>query len=192
MNKRKSDLNEFNIDLINNELINKHIHFLFGDINEYNIENVIKWIVFENMVQGKDNDKVLTLYINSDGGNVNDALALIDIMNQSKFKIRTIGIGSVISSAFLIFISGSKGERYISKNASIMCHQFSHSFDGKFHDIKSQMKENEYLNERMENIILNNSILDLKKIRTHLLKADDVWLKPEEAINYGVADFILK
>lgn len=191
MYKKELDDNFTVQDLINKELMDKHIHFLVGDIDEYNVENTIKWIIYENIIGHKDLDKIITLYINSEGGTISDAFALIDIMNQSKCKIRTIGIGSVISSAFLIFSSGTKGQRYIAKNASIMSHQFTHSIDGKYHDLKSHVKEYDYLNERMQNILYNNSNLDIKNIKKKLLTASDTWLKPEDIIEYGIADYIL-
>ena len=40
--------------------------------------------------------KRLTLFINSPGGNLYDAFALIDIMRASRLPIDTVGIGAVI------------------------------------------------------------------------------------------------
>ena len=103
------------------------------------------------------NIKTLTLYINSTGGSLNDSFALIDMMRNSKCPIRTVGIGSICSAAFMIFSSGSKGQRYIAKNTSIMCHQYSDDIEGKHHDIKSRFKEIELTNTRMINILKDNT-----------------------------------
>ena len=78
-------------------LLNNHVHFLFGEIDEENIEDCIKWIVYEN-VTPSPTPKVLTLYINSVGGSLNDSFALIDVMKNSHCPIRVIGIGSVVSA----------------------------------------------------------------------------------------------
>ena len=59
-------------------LLNAHIHFLTGEIEEENIKSAIQWIVYENL-NGNDNSP-LSLYINSTGGDLNEAFGLIDII----------------------------------------------------------------------------------------------------------------
>lgn len=174
-------------DRISAKLLESKIHFLNGDIEEENTLETIRWIVYENL---SDEDSVLTLYINSDGGNLQDAFALIDIMKKSKKTIRTVGLGSVCSAAFLIFVAGTRGERMISETASIMCHQFTGSSYGKYHDIKAATKENELLNQRMVSLLKDCTDLDLRTIKTKLLPPSDVWFSAEEILELGVADKI--
>lgn len=176
-------------DKIGLGLLNNHIHFLTGEVDEINIEETIRWIVYENLSPRPD--KILTLYINSTGGSLCDAFALIDIMRSSQCPIRTVGVGSVMSAAFLIFASGTQGQRYIAKNASILSHQFSEGMDGKYHDIKAQMRESENTNKRMLEVLKESTGLNNRVIRTKLLPPSDVWLTVEEVINLGVADKIL-
>lgn len=170
-------------------LLNNHIHFLTGEVNEESILEVIKWIVYENLQANKE--KVLTLYINSTGGSLCDAFALIDVMRNSACPIRTIGMGSVMSAAFLIFAAGTKGQRFIARNTSIMCHQFSEDMDGKYHDIKAQMRESENTNKRMLEVLKESTGLNNRVIRTKLLPPSDVWLNADDVIELGVADHIL-
>ena len=184
-------LEDFNAeDRIGVKLLENSVFFLTGDIEEENIERCIKWITYENL--GNKADKVLTLYINSQGGDLYQAFALIDIMQTSKYTIRTIGLGSIMSAAFLIFASGDKGERYIGKNTGIMCHQFSDSQEGKYHDIKAQAKENELCNARMVEILKTVTGLPTAKVKAKLLPASDVYLTAQELVEYNVADFILE
>jgi ATP-dependent Clp protease protease subunit len=168
-------------------LLNSHVHFLFGEIDEENITDCIKWIVYENVTCGQ-NPKELTLYVNSIGGSLNDSFALIDVMKQSRCPIRVIGIGSIVSAAFLIFSSGTKGQRYIAKNTSNMCHQYTDSYEGKHHDIKSRYRESELTNTRMIDILKENTGLDTRTIKSKLLCPTDAWLTAEEMIELGVAD----
>lgn len=172
---------------ISAKLLENKIHFLNGDIEEENILEAIRWIVYENL---NTDDEVLTLYINSDGGNLQDAFALTDVMKSSNKIIRTVGLGSVCSAAFLIFAAGTKGERVISKTASIMCHQFTGSSSGKYHDIKAATKENELLNQRMVSLLRDCTDLDVRTIKTKLLPPSDVWFSAEELLDLGVADKI--
>lgn len=171
------------------KFLDNHIHFINGEIDEDNVGDAIRWIIYENL--DKNKPKQLQLYINSTGGNLYDAFALIDIMKRSQYPIRTVGIGSIMSAAFLIFASGQKGGRYIAPNTGIMCHQFSNEQEGKYHDIKAQVKENENCNARMVNILREATGLDTRTIKSKFLPASDVWLTAEELIELKVADHIL-
>jgi ATP-dependent Clp protease protease subunit len=175
-------------DVVSQRLLDNSIHFLIGEIEEGNINRAMQWIVYENL--NASEDRVLTLYINSTGGNLTDAFGLIDLMKTSVMPIRTIGIGSVMSAAFLIFSSGDKGHRYIAKNTSCMCHQYSAEIQGKFHDIKSEMIEAEYTNQSMLNLLVENTQLTEREVKKKLLPATDIWLQPQELIELNVADRI--
>jgi ATP-dependent Clp protease protease subunit len=176
-------------DRIDVSLLNAHTHFLVGEIEEENINNCIKWLVYENLDVHRP--KILTLYINSTGGDLYQAFALIDIIGRSNHTVRTIGIGSIMSAAFLIFASGSKGERYIAPNTGIMCHQFTEGIDAKYHDIKAQMKESEYCNQRMLEILKQASGMAPSRIKSKLLPASDVYLTANELVDLGLADQVL-
>jgi ATP-dependent Clp protease protease subunit len=173
-------------ETINLGLLSASFHYLGSDIDEDSISEVIRWIVYENLKP--EPEKILTLMINSVGGDLSQAFALIDVMKNSKHQIRTIGVGSVISAAFLIFASGTRGERFIARNTSIMCHQYSCSAEGKHHDLKAYNKEMESTNKRMANILKEATDLELKVIRAKLLPPTDVWLSPNDLITLGIAD----
>ena len=183
-------IDEFNAgDRIGVKLLDNSVHFLTGEITAENVEECIKWIVYENL---EVKEKILTLYVNSTGGDLYQAFALIDIMQSSKHSVRTIAIGSIMSAAFLIFTSGTKGERYIASNTGIMCHQFAGGGgDAKFHDLKAEMKENELLNQKMVNILKEATGLTPSRIKSKLLPASDVYMSAQEALDLGIADQLL-
>ena len=183
-------IDEFNAkDRIDIKLLDNHVHFLVGEITEENVNDCIRWIVYENL--DTRTTKTLTLYINSTGGDLYQAFALIDLMRTSEHKIRTIAMGSVMSAAFLIFASGTKGQRHITQNTSAMCHQFTETTEGKYHDIKATMKENEMCNQRMVDILKEATGLPTAKIKSKLLPASDVYLSASEMVDLGVADHII-
>jgi hypothetical protein len=111
-------------------------------------------------------------------------------MRNSKHPIRTIGMGNVMSAAFMIFVAGTKGERYIAKNTSILCHQFSENTEGKYHDLRASLRENENMNNRMVDLIKECTDLSTRVIKTKLLPPSDVWLTVDEVIELGIADHI--
>jgi ATP-dependent Clp protease protease subunit len=182
-------IDEFNAsDRVDLKLLENSVHLLSGEITDANVNECIKWIIYENF---DTREKVLTLYINSTGGDLYSALALVDIMKSSVHTVRTITIGSAMSAAFLIAVSGTHGERYAGKNASFMCHQFTENTEGKYHDLKATMKGNEISNEMMVAVLKEATGLAPSVIKKKLLPASDVYLTPQEAIDIGVVDHLL-
>ncbi len=176
-------------DVIGLRLLDTHTFVLNGEIDADNIAGAIRWLIYEN---ASDEEKELTLYINSTGGLLNDAFGLIDMMRNSKHTIKTVGLGNVMSSAFLIFAAGTRGHRYIAKNASILSHQYSEELsETKHHDIKSFSKECDNTNQRMVSLLKECSDLSTTEIKRKLLPASDVWLTAEEIVELGIADYIL-
>jgi ATP-dependent Clp protease protease subunit len=176
-------------DRISVKLLENSVFFLTGEISEENVSDCIRWITYENL-SGTE-DKLLTIYINSYGGDLYQAFALIDMMRNSRYPIRTIGIGAVMSAAFLIFASGSRGERIIARNTGLMCHQYSEEVEGKHHDLKASLREGENSNRKMLEILVNTTGLTTARVRSKLLKATDVFLTAQEAVDLNVADHIL-
>lgn len=184
-------IEDFNAeDRIDIKLLENNVFFLTGDIEEDNINKCIKWLTYENL--GTKADKMLTLYVNSVGGDLYQAFALIDIINTSKYPVRTIGIGSVMSAAFLIVASGTKGERYVAQNTGCMCHQFSSGTDGKYHDLKAEMKETDLLNNKMVEILVAATKQPPSFVKKKLLPPTDVYMTAQEMVEYGAADYILE
>jgi ATP-dependent Clp endopeptidase proteolytic subunit ClpP len=182
-------IDEFNAeDRIDLRLLENSTFYLNGEIDEDSVGEAIKWILYENL-QGEG--RVLTLYINSTGGDLYQALALIDIMRNSPHVIQTIGVGAVMSAAFLIFACGDKKHRYAASNTSFMCHQFTSGMDAKYHDLKAEMKETELLNEKMISILMETTGMPKLKVKSKLLPASDVYLTAQEVVDFSVADYII-
>jgi ATP-dependent Clp protease protease subunit len=132
----------------------------------------------------------MKLHINSDGGNLTDAFALIDVMRTSPIPIATVGMGNLMSSAFMIFAAGTLGKRAIARNTSIMIHQFNHEYMGKYHDMKAYAEEIDRINYRMVVELSRTGGLNNKEVETKLLGPSDVWLSAEQMVELGFADVI--
>jgi len=177
-------------DRIKLRLLENSTFFLSGGIDEENINECIKWITFENLADGPK--KTLTLYINSYGGDVYQAFALIDAMRLSRHSIKTVATGYAMSAGFLILAAGTYGLRYATQNTGLMCHQFSSESDSlKYHDLKSTMKELDWINQRMYNILKEATGLDGRTIKRKLLPESDMYFKAEDLLNYGVIDYVI-
>jgi len=163
-------------------------HFLVGSIESDNIMNAIKWIY-----QANQNDKVegpINLYINSEGGQVCDAYALIDVMRSSRKPVATIGMGVICSAAFMILAAGAKGHRKLGKNTSVMMHQLNHDWGGNYSDLKSLGAEIDYHHKRMIKILEESTGLDKQGVQDNFLRPTDRWFTSQEVVKLGVVDKI--
>lgn len=165
-----------------------HNHFLTGEVTGESVEKAIRWIMIG--AQNLSPDHPMKLYINSEGGNLIDAFALIDVMRTSPVPIATVGMGNLMSSAFMIFAAGTLGKRAIARNTSIMIHQFNHDYAGKYHDMKAYSEEIDRINYRMVAELARTGNLNEQQVSTKLLKPSDVWLSAEQLVELGFADII--
>ena len=165
-----------------------HNHFLTGEINGESVEKAIRWILMGS--QKPSPGHPMKMYVNSEGGSLNDAFALIDVMRTSPVPIATVGMGNLMSSAFMVFAAGTIGKRAIARNTSIMIHQFSSDYTGKYHDMRSYVEEIDSINYRMVAELARISKLNESEVSTKLLKPSDVWLTAERLVELGFADVI--
>jgi ATP-dependent Clp protease protease subunit len=161
------------------------------EIDPYSTGDAIKYIVERN-VNLADQKTEIRLLINSPGGDLACANALIDIMKGSKIPISTFGLGIIASAGLAIFIAGEKGRRFITPNTSILSHQFSWGSFGKEHELYARNKEFELTTQRMLAHYKKCTGMPEKKIKEILLPPHDVWLSAEEAVQYGIADKIVE
>lgn len=177
-------------DAIERNLLDNDIHYLSGDIANENVSETIKWILAANLT--KKPKRVLKLYINTYGGDLYEAFALIDIMKNSVHPVATYGIGAVMSAGFLIFASGCSGERHIGKNAGSMNHQHSDEMNSKMHDMKAQMKENQNCEMRTLQILREATGMTIQEVRNKFIKnPSDQYYTAKQMIELGIADHIL-
>jgi len=172
------------------QALNDHgIMVLMDEINHETVKPVIEWILHENHVRKKKH-KELLLMICSEGGNIAEAFALIDVMRSSKIPVKTVGLGSIASCGLLIFMAGTTGRRVLTPNTSILSHQFSWESEGKSHELFATIKEFELTQKRMVALYKEATGLDDDVIRKVLLPPQDVWLSAEEALQYHICDVI--
>src|SRR5210317_874474 len=164
------------------------IYVLMDQINHATCRDAIKWIMNQNLSENPLPQ--LTLIINSPGGDVHAAFALIDTMKASSIPIKTVGLGLIASCGFLIFIAGEKGKRILTPNTSILSHQYSWGSSGKEHELFARVREFELSTERMLEHYKKCTGLKEKVIREILLPPEDKWLSAKEAVQYGIADKI--
>lgn len=172
------------------QMLNDTGMYVFMDeVTQETIRPIIEWILVENHVV-KKKKKELLLMICSEGGDLQTAFALIDVMTASAIPVKTIGLGQIASAGLCIFIAGAKGRRVLTPNTSILSHQYTWGSDGKAHELFAQVKEYELTFQRMLELYRNATGLDDEAIRKYLLPPQDVWLSSTEALTLNICDYV--
>ena len=111
-------------------------------------------------------------------------------MNFIKPDVATYGIGLQASMGAFLLSSGAKGKRFCLPHAKVMIHQPSSGTRGKVTDMEIDLKETLEIKEMLAKIMAKNTGQKLAKIKADMER--DYWLKPEEAVAYGLIDAVVK
>ncbi len=137
-----------------------------------------------------DEDKDISIYINSPGGSVTAGLAILDTMKFVKPDVRTICCGIAMSAGSLLLAGGTKGKRFSLPNSRILTHQPSVSgFEGQATDIEIHAKELLKTRKRLNEIYVGLTGQPIDVIERDMER--DRFFSPEEAREYGLIDQVL-
>jgi len=172
---------------IYSRLLNERIIFLGEQVDEHTANLVVAQLLH---LAYADSKKDIKLYINSPGGSVYDGMAIYDTMQYIKPDVQTIGIGLQASMGAFLLSSGAKGKRFILPHSKVMIHQPSSGTQGKVTDMEIDLKEGIAVKEMLAELLAKNTGQKLAKIKDDMER--DYWMKPEEAVAYGLVDAIIK
>jgi len=130
----------------------------------------------------------IKLIITSPGGDLDTTFLFIDTMKLIQSPVITIG-RYCASAACLILASGQ--ERYLYPHARTMLHLATGQMMGDYKDYAIQHRLMVNYQDKIVDILTEAGV---KKSKDEIL-ADidrDFWLDPQEAIDYGLADKIMK
>ena len=157
---------------------------------EINDESAMMVVDALLQLQSEDPLKDITIIINSPGGEISSMFAITDMMDMISCDVRTIVLGMAASAASFIATCGTPGKRFISKNSKIMVHSVSGGAIGVIHDINIAVDEIKSLQEQMLEEYSKRTKVNKAEIKNLLER--DRYLKPEEAIEMGLVDGIIK
>ena len=129
----------------------------------------------------------ISIFINSDGGDVLTALSAMDQLIRMKISINTICDGLCASAATFLLLAGD--ERFMTKNSSLLIHQLRVSLDGTCSDINDENINVNKLDSRMKNVYLSRTTFCEKKL-SKLFK-HELELDSDQCIKYGIVGKII-
>jgi ATP-dependent Clp protease protease subunit len=171
---------------IYSRLLKDRIIFIDGEITDLTADLVVAQLLF---LDGQDTDKDVNLYINSPGGAVTAGLAIYDTIQYVKSDVQTICLGQAASMAALILAAGAKGKRMVLPSSRVLIHQPWGGAQGQARDIGIQSKEIVRLKKLTIDIFAQCAGKDVEKVAADMER--DFFMSAEDAVSYGVADFIL-
>jgi ATP-dependent Clp protease protease subunit len=171
---------------IYSRLLKERIVFLGGPIDDTVANIIIAQLLF---LQSEDSKKDIMLYINSPGGSVTAALAILDTMNHIKPDVSTTVVGIAASAGALLLSAGTKGKRFSLPNSEIMIHQPWGGAEGRASDIEISAKQIVKTRARLNNILAKNTGKSLTEIEKDVDR--DYFMDADEAKKYGIIDKVL-
>ncbi len=181
----KSQFGERAFDIYS-RLLKENIVFLGGVIDDDTANIVIAQLLF---LQSEDPKKDVHLYINSPGGSVSSALAILDTMNHIKNDVSTVCIGMAASAAALLLSAGKKGKRFSLPNSEIMIHQPMGGAQGQATDIEITAKQIVKLKAKLNKIMSDNTGKPIGQIEKDADR--DYYMSADEAKKYGIVDKVI-
>lgn len=173
-------------------LAENHYLLFNKEFDSLSTGDAITFIIERNFITNSSSrPKMIKMIINSPGGNINDCFALIDTIKGSRIPVYTYGLGTIASCGLMTFIAGEKGHRYVTRNTSILSHQYTWGIHGKEHELMSTVTEFNNTSDRILKHYRKCTDLSEKDIKKYLLPPHDVWLTAQEAVKYGIADQIV-
>lgn len=181
----KSQFGERAYDIYS-RLLKENIIFLGGPIDDDTANLIIAQLLF---LQSEDPKKDINLYINSPGGSVTAALAILDTMNYIKNDVSTVCVGLAASAGALLLSAGKKGKRFALPNSEIMIHQPLGGAQGQASDIEITAKQILKIRAKLNKMLADHTGQPLAKIEKDVDR--DYYMSADEAKKYGLIDKVL-
>lgn len=171
---------------IYSRLLKERIIFLTGAVHDDVASLICAQLLF---LESENPDKDISFYINSPGGVVTSGLAIYDTMRYIRPDVSTVCIGQAASMGSLLLCAGTPGKRYALPNSRVMIHQPSGGAQGQAADIEIQAREILSLRARLNDMYVEHTGNDLKKIEKAMDR--DNFMSAEEAKEFGLLDEVV-
>jgi ATP-dependent Clp protease, protease subunit len=170
-----------------NKLFEERIVVVGAPIDDTLANDVIAQLI---ALDGMDDDRTISLYINSPGGSLTAMTAIYDTMQFIRPEIETTCIGQAVSAAATLLAAGSPGKRAALPHARILIHQPSTEGGyGQTSDLEIQAKEIIRQREQLEAILARHSGRTPEQVRADIER--DRFLTAQDAREYGLIDEII-
>ncbi len=166
----------------------KRALYLWGVVDDKSARDVVtKLILLDNDKPGEE----ITFFINSPGGVVTSGMVIYDTMKMLSSPVKTICMGLAASMGSILLSAGVKGKRGIFPHGEVMIHQPSLGgyYQGTSADLEIQAIQTQKTKELGARILAENCGKSFEQIMKDFDR--DYWMNANEALGYGIADYIV-
>jgi ATP-dependent Clp protease, protease subunit len=171
---------------IYSRLLKDRIIFLGTPVNDAVANAIIAQLLF---LAAQDQDKDISLYINSPGGSITAGMAIFDTMQFIKPDVSTICVGMAASMGAFLLAAGTKGKRHALPNSEVMIHQPLGGAEGQASDIEIRAKRIIRLRDKLNGILAERTGQPLARIDKDTDR--DYFMSAQEATEYGLIDKVV-
>jgi ATP-dependent Clp protease protease subunit len=178
-------LNVSQLDVFSRLLFDRIIYFT-GEVTADACDTINAELLYLDSVDNRD----ISIYINSGGGEVVSGLSVIDTMNFIKSDVSTICMGMSASMASVLLSNGKKGKRFVLPHSRVMIHSVSSGFQGHTADIKIQMEQTERCQKDVYEVLSQNTGFSYEEMEKMCDR--DKWFIGQEAVDeLHIADKVI-
>jgi ATP-dependent Clp protease, protease subunit len=162
--------------------------YLFGEIcNELSEKFIAQ--MHELFQQSED---PITVYINSCGGSVTEALAIYDVLQNAPCEIYNVGLGKVHSAAVTVLLSAPKPNRATYPNTEFMSHDICWKSDGPRAFLRDRVDQLERTVKQLLAVYTRDTGLTVEQARSiFFTDMADHYFDAEEALGMGFVSKII-
>jgi ATP-dependent Clp protease protease subunit len=171
---------------IYSRLLKDRIVFVSGVIETDMANTVIAQLLFLEKENPKED---IQLFINSQGGEIDAGMAILDTMNYIKPDISTICVGIAASMASVLLAGGTQGKRFALPNSKVMIHQPLWGAEGQASDLIIKAEEIGKVRDQLYKLLSKFTGKPLKQIEKDADR--DKYFNATEAKDYGLVDKII-
>ena len=137
-----------------------------------------------------EEQKEVTVYLNSRGGEIEAGLAIYDAMQAYPYTLNICCVELAASMAALLLASGKKGHRFILPHSKVLIHEplISKGFGGSATNIEKTAQRILDVKTQMNTLLAQHTGRSIDKINEATVY--DHLMTAEEAIEFGICDAI--
>ncbi|MDA8370628.1 MAG: ATP-dependent Clp protease proteolytic subunit [Nocardiopsaceae bacterium] len=170
-----------------NKLFEERIIFMGSPIDDTAANDIMAQLLTLEQI---DADRDIQIYVNSPGGSFTSLMAVYDTMQFVRPDVQTVCLGQAAWASAILVAAGTPGKRGALPHSRLVIHQpATEGTHGQGSDLEIQANEILRVRSQMETLLSKHTGRPVEEISKDIER--DKIFTPEEAVEYGLIDFVL-
>jgi ATP-dependent Clp protease, protease subunit len=141
------------------------------------------------LLESEDPEKLITVVINSPGGEADTGFGIYDMIRFVGPPVRTVVAGLCASAAVMVFLAAEKDQRFSLPNSRFLLHQPSSANFGQASDLEIASREILKLRDRYNEIVAHDTGKTVQQVTEDTDR--DFWMSAQDAHEYGLVSKVV-